>query len=123
MLHLGAVSRKQCNALLPTYTRQVQDVQQLLTSWHDITTKKLGIETSTARRKRDGFDGVIHLIPGLFNDDLNFRSISDRTVSMIETQASGYGAERKAAALDLFQEDVRLIAKDGKVYYLPRKEE
>ncbi|ALB48008.1 hypothetical protein [Clostridium beijerinckii] len=123
MLHLGSVSRKQCNALLPTYTRQVQDVQQFLTSWHDSTTKKLGIETSTARRKRDGFDGIIHLVPGLFNDDLKFRSISDRTVSMIETQSAGYATERKATALDLFQEDVRLIAKDGKVYYLPRKEE
>lgn len=118
-LYLGAVSREQCSALLSVYTKQVEDAQQLLTSWHDNTVKKLGIETATARRKRDGFDGVLHWLPGLFNDDLNFRSISDRTVAMIETQTSGYSTERKTTTVDLFQEDVRLIAKDGKMYYLP----
>lgn len=118
-LHLGAVSREQCNALLPIYTKQVQDVQQLLTSWHDNTTKRLGIEVSTARRKRDGVDGVIHRIPGFFNDDFNFRSISGKAAAMIETQTVGYETERKTAVTDLFQEDVRLIVKDGKVYYLP----
>lgn len=121
-LHLGAVSREQCNALLPTYAKQVQDAQQLLISWHVNTTKRLGIETSAARRKRDGFDGVIHWFPGLFIDDLNFCSISDRTVAMIEAQTSGYETERKTVGIDLFQEDVRLIAKDGKVYYLPPSE-
>ena len=122
-LHLGAVSREQCNALLPIYTKQVQDAQQLLTSWHDNTTKRLGIEVSAARRKRDGVDGVIHRIPGFFNDDFNFRSISDKTVAMIETQTVGYETEQKAAVTDFFQEDVRLIVKDGKVYYLPQEKD
>lgn len=117
-LHLGAVSREQCNALLPTYINQVQRSQQELTAWHEMTTKRLGIETSSARRKRNGFDGVLHWLPGLFNDDLNFRSISDNTVSMIELQAAGFSMERKET-VDLFREDVQLIAKDGKLYYLP----
>lgn len=121
ILHLGAVSREQCSALLPAYIKQVQDAQRMLTSWHKDTTKRLGIETTSARRKRDGFDGVIHWLPGLFNEDYNFRSISAITVSMIKTQTSGYSTEQKENA-DLFKEDVQLIVKDGKVYYLPSED-
>ena len=82
-LHLGAVSREQCIALLPTYSKQVSDTQARLTAWHEGTAERLGIEMDESRRKRAGFDGAIHFIPGLFNDDLNFRGIEERTVSMI----------------------------------------
>ena len=118
-LHLGAVSREQCVALLPTYTQQVADTQARLTSWHQDTTKRLSIDTSEIRRKREGFDGVIHFLPGLFIDDLNFRSIAKSTASMITTQASGHEAAHLQDTTNLYAEDVQLIAKDGKIYYLP----
>lgn len=121
-LHLGAVSREQCVALLPTYTQQVADTQDRLSNWHQDTAKRLNISPEDGRRKRDGFDGVIHFIPGLFNDELNFRSIEKSTVSMITTQASGHEAHNQDTT-DLYGEDVQLIAKDGKVYYLPRTNE
>ena len=88
-LHLGVVSREQCIALLPTCTKQVNDTQERLTAWHEGIAERLGIETDEIRRTRAGFDGVIHFIPGLFNDDFNFRSIEKKTVKMITAQASG----------------------------------
>lgn len=118
-LHLGAVSREQCIALLPTYTNQVNETQGRLTAWHEGTTKRLGIETDETRRKRAGFDGVVHFIPGLFNDDLNFRSIEKKTASMIAEQSSGHETLHKADTSELYAEDVQLISKDGKIYYLP----
>lgn len=118
-LHLGSVSREQCVALLPIYTNQVSETRERLTAWHDGTTKRLGIETDELRRKRAGFDGVVHFIPGLFNDDLNFRSIEKKTVSMIAEQSSGYETLHKADTSELYSEDVQLISKDGKIYYLP----
>lgn len=118
-LHFGAVSREQCVALLPTYTNQVSETQARLTAWHDGATKRLGIETDETRRKRAGFDGVVHFIPGLFNDDLNFRSIEKKTASMIAEQSSGHEALHKADTSELYAEDVQLISKDGKIYYLP----
>ena len=36
-LHLGTVSREQCMALLPTYSKQVSDTQTRLTAWHEGT--------------------------------------------------------------------------------------
>lgn len=118
-LHLGAVSREQCAALLPTYTKQVSDTQERLTAWHDGTTQRLGIETDEIRRKRAGFDGVIHFLPGLFNDDFNFCSIEKKTVRMITAQASGHESLHVVDTSELYAEDVQLISKDGKIYYLP----
>lgn len=118
-LHLGAVSREQCVALLPTYTKQVSDTQERLTAWHNGTTQRLGIDTDEIRRKRAGFDGVVHFIPGLLNDDLNFRSIEKKTASMIVAQSSGHESLHKADTSELYTEDVQLIVKDGKIFYLP----
>jgi len=118
-LHLGAVSREQCVALLPTYTKQVKDTQTLLTGWHDATVKRLEIDTEEIRRKRSGFDGVVHFIPGLFNDDLKFKAIDKKTASMITEQASGRAFEHPQDMSDLYAEDVQLISKNGNVYYLP----
>ena len=122
-LHLGAVSREQCVALLPTYTKQVSDTQERLTAWHEEITQRLGIETDEIRRKRAGFDGVIHFIPGLFNDDFNFRSIEKKTATMISAQASGHEALHIADTSELYAEDVQLISKNGKLYYLPENKE
>ena len=118
-LHMGAVSREQCVALLPTYTKQVEDTQALLTGWHQTSVKRLGIDTDEIRRKRAGFDGVIHFLPGLFNDELNFRAIDEKTVGMIVAQASAKSIEYPQDNSELYAEDVQLISKDGKIFYLP----
>lgn len=118
-LHKGAVSREQCIALLPTYTKQVEDTQVILTGWHQASVNRLGIDTDEVRRKRAEFDSVIHFIPGLFNDDFNFQAIDEKTAGMINIQASGRAIEHLHDTSDLYAEDVQLISKDGKVYYLP----
>lgn len=120
-LYLGTVSKEQCIALLPTYSKQVSDTQVRLTAWHEETTKRLGIDTDETRRKRAGFDGVIHFIPGLFNDDLNFRGIEKKTANMITAQKTGHEETHRIDASELYAEDVQLISKDGKIYYLPER--
>ncbi|NRZ07715.1 hypothetical protein DFR90_000176 [Clostridium beijerinckii] len=39
-LHLGSASREQCGALLPTYSKQVQDSLNQLSTWHKAQTEK-----------------------------------------------------------------------------------
>lgn len=117
-LYLGTVSREQCAALLPTYTKQVNDTQEQLTAWHQGTTHRLGIDTEEIRRKRAGFDSIIYFLPGLFNEDLNFRSIKKNTAEMITVQASGHENSHCVDTTELYREDVQLIAKGGKIYYL-----
>lgn len=121
-LHMGAVSREQCSAMLPAYTNQVEETRMRLTEWHQKTAKRLKIDTAETRRKRDGLDGVIHFVPGLFNDNLNFRSIEAGTAEIIQTQSEGKQVTYEQETSDLYSEDVQLIIKDDKVYYLPVNE-
>ncbi len=118
-LHLGAVSREQCIALLPIYTKQVSDTQDRLTAWHSCAVERLGIEIEENRRKRAGFDRAIHYIPGLFNDNLNFRGMEKRTANMITEQKNGHENVHQMNTSELYSEDVQLISRDGKLYYLP----
>lgn len=118
-LHFGCVSREQCEENLTTCIKQVKDTQIRLTNWHQDTINRLNIDTTNYRRKREGFDGIIHLLPGLFNDDFNFRTIAKSTTNMIKTQASQYKEAHQQDTIDLYAEDVQLIAKEGKIYYLP----
>ncbi len=122
-LHLGAVSREQCVALLPPYTQQVDDTQIRLTSWHQNMMKQLNIDTAKVRRKRKGLDGVVHSIPGYFNDDFNFRTIEESTAKMIDEQASKHHASHQQDTTDLYARDVHIIARDGRIYYLPEPED
>lgn len=117
-LHLGAVSREHCTALLPVYTQQVAQTQTQLTHWHQDTIARLGVDTAEARRKRDGLDRAIHFIPGLFDDAANFRPISKSTAKMIYSQSIGNTAPYLDES-DLYVQDVQLIAKGGKIFYLP----
>lgn len=116
-LHLGNVSREHCVALLPLYTSQAEKTQELLTEWHQTTAERLKIDVSEIRRKRVGLDGAVHFIPGLFKDDLKFRSIKEDTAEMIKTQSLGTMNEYDTT--DFYSEDVQLISKNGKIYYLP----
>lgn len=48
--------------------------------------------------------------------------MSQSTIARIEHQAEHASTVKDAEEDDLYQEDVRLIAKDGKLYYLPQEE-
>ncbi|QNU66496.1 hypothetical protein EHE19_016800 [Ruminiclostridium herbifermentans] len=120
-LHLGAVSREQCGALLPIYSKQVQDALNQLCSWHQVQVEKFKINVEESNRKRTGFDSFIHTIPGWINEKNRYRSVSENTVKKIVDQTNRYDIPQKTDMIDLFQEDVKIIAKEGKIYYLPQE--
>ena len=116
-LHLGAESREICISVLDTYKSQVSETQKCLTEWHETTAKRLGIDMFNVRRKRDGFDGVVHFLPSLFNDNQKFKSIKEGTAKMITTQSASDVYTYDTS--DLYAKDVQLISKGDKLYYLP----
>lgn len=119
-LHLGAVTREQCFALLPTYAKQVQSTLEQLSRWHQTQVEKLKINVNENTRKRMGLNGVIYYIPGLINEEKKFRSVSNTTVKKIVDQSNGYEVPQNFDVIDLFQEDVKMISKGGELYYLPQ---
>jgi len=117
-LHLGSVSREQCNALLLIYTEQVNAMRIQLTGWHQSQTTRLSINTDANNRKRLGLDWFIHKPLGLIEEDFNLRFISDKTADIISVQSAGDKVNHRIETIDLFQEDVRVIVKEGKLFYL-----
>lgn len=118
-LHIGTVSREHCATLIPTYKKQVIDTQKRINSWHNNSAKRLGININEVRRKREGLDGAIHFIPSLLNDDYKFRPINMKTANMITEQIKNREDRYVADTSELYSEDVQLISKDGRLYYLP----
>ena len=118
-LHIGTVFREHCATLIPTYKKQVIDTQKRINSWHNNSAKRLGININEVRRKREGLDGAIHFIPSLLNDDYKFRPINMKTANMITEQIKNREDRYVADTSELYSEDVQLISKDGRLYYLP----
>lgn len=118
-LNLGKVSKESCYSMILPYAEQADEALKALKNWHDKTGKALEIDLEARRRRRQGLEGLFMNIPALLNDGLRYRDVSKRTAAMISRQSSGQTAATIKDTVDLFQEDVRLIAKDGKLYYLP----
>ncbi len=117
-LYLGGMSKEQCYSKVLPYVRQAKDALNAVEAWHKANCDSLEINLETGKRHRQGFDDVLHFIPSLFDDKHQYQEISQSTLKMISNQSSGQRTIASDEA-DLFREDVRLIAKDGKLYYLP----
>ena len=118
-LCLGAISRQCSRAISLPYTKQTEDTLKELDTWHKGHCSKLGIKVDAANRKRQGVEGIIMNIPALFNDDLHYKAIPKKIADMIIRHSDCTARLKSFDDNDLFQKDVRLIAKGEKLYYLP----
>lgn len=119
-LNLGAISRENSFALCVPYANQSQEALSKLNEWHIENSDRLKIDIEENRRKRQGIEGFFMGALGFFNDDFNYKKISEQTAERIGRQTEGASSLKKQEKDDLYQEDVRLIAKDGKLFYLPQ---
>ena len=117
-MNLGKVSRKNSFALLEPYAKQANDALSKLSDWHMGVCEKLEIDTEEQRRKRQGIEGLFMGALGMINDNFNYKKVSGTMINRIEQQ-TGSEISQRLIDSDLFHEDVNLIAKNGKLYYLP----
>lgn len=118
-LYLGGISKEHCYSKVLPYVKQAGDALLSVEKWHKDNCKSLEIDLESGKRHRQGFDDVLHFLPSLFDDNHQYADVSQSTMKMISNQSSGLRMF-KTDEVDLFREDVRLIAKDGKLYYLPQ---
>ena len=119
-LNLGAISRENSHALCVPYIKQSDDTLEKLKGWHEDNIKRLNINLEENKVKRSGVKGLLMKPLGLFNKNLNYKEMSKGTLERIEHQ-SGLSSHPDSVESDLYKENVTLIAKDGKYYYLPKK--
>lgn len=118
-LYLGTVSRDQCNSLLSTYIKQVKDVKIGLQNWHLEQMEKYGINLKEGYRERYGVDGFLHKVPGMIRKELKYRPVSKDVVEIITKHLTTADKRRNVSTKEVFDENVKLIGKEGKIYYLP----
>lgn len=121
VLYLGTVSRGQCNSLLGTYAKQVKNVSLRLQNWHLEQMEKYGINLEEGYRDRCGVDGFIHKLPGMIRQELNYRPVSKDSVEIITNHLTAKDKHLQVSTREAFNEDVKLIRKEEKLYYLPAK--
>lgn len=117
-LYLGKEPKEKCFKLFLEYQKLSENTLSKLNKWHSKVADKLQIDISSGRIRKKVFRWLSTKIDNISEWDYSYRQMNDDMVSMIENQSSGENA-RYTEKNDLFQEDVRLIKKDGKVYYLP----
>ncbi len=119
--HKGMMSRKQCYALDSLYVNQIEQTKAALLKWHSIYTDKFEINISAEMRRRKGLDKALHALPSLFDEEHKYKTIHKNVVEMITKQTTVDTFKQNKEENDFFQEAITIIAKEGKVYYLPNK--
>ena len=118
-LNLGAITRENAFAMCEPYTTQARAALDALYWWHQSRLEQFGIIIHESKRKRKGLGAAMMSIPAMFNEKLRYKGISESTSQMIIHQISAAAETKFFDGPDLYQSNVRLIAKDGKLYYLP----
>ena len=119
VLYLGTVSREHCNSLLATYKKQVKKVSFGLQNWHLEQMEKNGINLEEGYRERYGVDGFLHKVPGMIRKELNYRPVSKNIVGIIKNHLTSKDQHLQVSTREDFNENVKLIKKEEKIYYLP----
>ncbi len=117
-LYMGMEQKEKCFKLFQQYNAQTIDALNKLNAWHDNVAEKLQIDIGESRRRREGFRWLASKFDVIHDWNLSYKSMSEEVVQMIANQAASSNIE-KTEDTDLFQEDVCLIKKNEKVYYLP----
>ena len=118
-MRLGTLSIEQCGSLLNTYITQSEHATAMLTAWHENELKSYEVHLDESTRKRDGIDSVIHKIPAMFNEEYAYKAITENVVNVIQNQIASFEKPKAMSNDKLFESDVRMIVKEGKLYYLP----
>ena len=118
VLHLGALSNEQAYTTYDSMLNQTAKSIEGMQKWHLVHRKKFGIDTDRALLERKGLDALLHKPLGLIDEIHNYRKMSKQEVVNIRNQVNVQVKNRIAMTKDLYQEEVKVVIKDGKIFYL-----
>lgn len=121
LLNKGAVSAEYSYSIFNIYLEQSQTIQQNLVKWHNEWGMVLGLDIEKNRKNKDGLEGFVSKIPGIFNDDLNYKGLQEGLKEKILSQTD-VDALKHDKEEEILNDDVQIVVLDGKYYYLLSKE-
>ena len=120
-LHLGGKSQEQCFGSFSLHTDKVEKLHLRLVEWHTAQCKALKISLDESRREHSGLLGLMKKPIAWINDDWNYSQVGPETIQMIQAQTADID-KLEYTADSLFDDSVEIIIRDGKYYYLPKKQ-
>lgn len=117
LLGKGSISTERSYEVYSKYLGQSQQTRTLLGQWHDKQVAALRIDLNKERISKVGFEAVISAPLGLIDDRFKFKALKQNLASEISTQAK-HSLVNSAKPKQVYDEDVKIIMKDGKYYYL-----
>lgn len=116
-LHLGALSKEQCYSAYSNIYDTDNLMLDKLKKWHEFHRKKFKIDVDQARMERQGIDAIIHKPLEMFSENWKYRNIGREAAVNIRVQKNTSVINRTLDMRDRYNEDVRILVKDGKMFY------
>ena len=117
LLGKGSISSEMSYSLFHKFWEQSVQIKNMLEQWHDKQVKSLRIDLDKNRISKSGFEGIVSAIPGFVDDNWNYKKLKQGLAKKINTQVK---SEPKiwGKPHEVYYDDVEIIIKDGKYYYL-----
>jgi len=122
LLGKGGISSDMCYSLYSKFLQQSIQTRNALEQWHNNQVQALRIDLDKNRISKSGIEGVVSAIPGLVDDNWKYKVLKQGLVNKINAQAKGT-PKMSEKLMDVYDDDVEIIIKDGKYYYLHKSEE
>lgn len=119
-LYMGEASLDMCFSQFNKYKSNVDKTQQCLINWHNEVSNKLQIDLDSERIKKTGIEKFLFYVPGLINDDLNYKDLPNNLVSMIRKQSNDE-IKDTSRTIGLYGNDLKVLYKDDKAYFIDSK--
>ena len=119
LLGKGTISTKQCYILYNKYKAQSIQTRTNLGEWHDKQVETLRIDLGKERVPKVGIDAVLSIPLGWIDERNSYNAIKKSFAYEIAAQKNQSIGNTKQPE-DVYAEDVELIIREGKYYYLPK---
>jgi hypothetical protein len=117
LLGKGGTSSEMCYKLFNSYLEQSVGARNELQQWHSTQVDALKIDLEKNRKTKNWFEAL----PGIINDDWKYKALEQGMVEKISGQSQTKPLVISKSK-DVFDEDVEIIIRDGKYYYLHESE-
>lgn len=121
-LNLGEVSREKCFSSFDNILNHSNESRKLIPKWHQSNIKKLGIELVKNRYKKQGIESFVAKPLLLIDKKWDYKQLESGLKKKIIHQRKNAETVTNRPEI-LFEENVELILKDGKYYFVNTKKD
>lgn len=116
ILFHGSASTEYCYERFNIALNQSSVVKEQIKTYQNKETKAIEVDLEKARYRKSYFlDNVVQPVLGVIDENMNYINLEEAFVNKIKKQINN--EELQTIELNVYEEDTRLLIKDGKMYY------